>query len=184
MNQLKTKLADAYSAEKTSIDRIGLTEPLTKKETVGFEERGDFLKNLFNTHQSDFAEAIDNPRVGNAPISSQPTNEGYMSIGRIHLEPWRTIENIPSRVVQISEEIVVLECLVDSENKKYEERIFLSSLFKGIPLSEGKYLYLRFLERSNELKIQVHDDKNLISKDDFPSESLVEKYKDHRLFRK
>jgi len=102
---------------------------------------------------------------------------------KIILEAWRNIENISARLIEITDPHILLECLVDKEKGIYEERVFKPTLFKGFKLEIGKLFYLRFFERANEMKIQIHDDPDLTLQDDFPKISLAKKYKTSRLFK-
>jgi len=101
----------------------------------------------------------------------------------ILLEEWKNIENISARLIEITDPHIFLECLIDKEKGIYEERVFRPTLFKGFKLKIGMLFYLRFFQRANEMKIQIHDDPNLTLQDDFPKISLAKKYKNSRLFK-
>ena len=57
----------------------------------------------------------------------QITGDGIIS------DKWDKIENIESRIIEVSDQDVILECLVDYENKTFENRIFPKNLIEGIP---------------------------------------------------
>ncbi|MCY7362978.1 MAG: hypothetical protein LH629_13080 [Ignavibacteria bacterium] len=81
---------------------------------------------------------------------------------------WKILENVSSKVIGFDDETVFLECLVDKENKQYEEREFLILLFEGLELKVGKYFKLCTYRRMNQIMMEVIDNPKLILEDDFP----------------
>lgn len=100
------------------------------------------------------------------------------------LKNWKNIENFPGRVIEVNDEYVVLECLVDKENRIYEERIFKKSLFNNYNLKETEYFYLRLFERQNEMLFQIHNTPGLILESDFPKLDFVKEFSKSKLFKK
>lgn len=136
-------------------------------QSSSFLNKDIFLKNLFNSLENDSSQKT---RLNKFLLESQelPKNTSAQISDRVILKGWKNIENISARLIEISEEKVVLECLIDKENSLYEERSFRISLFENYKLEIGNLFYLRFFERPNEMKMEVHDDPYLSLKDDFP----------------
>lgn len=152
-------------------------------KATGFALRDELFKNLF-----DSVENVNPSRISSSesPIERQKQIDQISSPihDRIILSGWKTLENISARLIEFSSDQVVLECLIDKENRIYEERVFLPSLFNGYDLKIGNLFYLRFFERQNEIKLEIHDDPDLTSEDDFPKLDFVSEFKNSKLFKK
>ncbi len=96
---------------------------------------------------------------------------------------WKNFENVSARLVSYFDEEVVLECLIDRENSVFEERAFRSSLFEGFKLEVGEFFYLRFFERQNEERIEIHGG-DLVRKEDFAKTNFRDLISKSKLFDK
>ena len=103
--------------------------------------------------------------------------EPHISLSEgVVIHNWKNVQNISARLLASDDEKVLLECLVDRENKVYEEREFKLSLFKNMDLKIGKLFKLCFYERQHQQMIEVKDNPKLVSETDFPRTSFKEKY--------
>jgi hypothetical protein len=146
-----------------------------------FLERDSLLKGLLNPdeHKSPSFFQFEEFSEKQVSLTELPTT---VSSDKIILSGWKNVENISSRLIEKYDETVVLECLIDRESGIYEERIFRSSLFSEYNLCEGQLFYLRFFERKNEIKMEVHDGLGIVQETDFPKFNFVEKFKNSKLF--
>ena len=189
MNELYNQLIndvleyDSVNESKSliEIDELDLTEYV--HTSFNFNSRDELLKNLFNDIDNSVPNRIDIIENSSGNLNSQKDSATQIS-DRVVIQGWKNIENISARLIEFSEDQIVLECLIDKENKTYEERVFRPSLFVNYKLDIGNLFYLRFFERPNEIKMEVHDDPSLTSKDDFPKLEFVKEFKNSKLFRK
>ncbi len=154
---------------------VDLEKELIKKDLTSdyFKEKNAFLDNLFSPE----SQADANVKIEEQTKVS-PFYEGVL------LENWKNTENVSSRLIEYNDDSVILECLIDREQEIYEEREFVITLFEGYNVEVGSLFYLRFFERRNELKLEIHDDPGLTRADDFTSKNLTELFKQSRLFKK
>lgn len=174
--------ADSVNELKSLIEIENLGQSENVHESSGFNFRDELLKNLFDSLDNVTPQRIN---LTESPSENLPSKDTYAQISdRIILQGWKNIENISARLIESSSDQVVLECLIDKENRIYEERIFRPSLFNDYKLEVGNLFYLRFFERPNEIKMEIHDDPDLTFKDDFPKLDFVAEFKDSKLFSK
>ena len=138
--------------------------------STNFLEKHDFFENLLSTSLSS-----ENPFLTEAPATG---------VDSVILRGWKNIENVPARLIEKYDEIVVLECLIDKETRHYEEREFRLKLFDGYDLSIGALFYLRVFERPNEIRMEIHDDPRLVFESDFPKGDFARLFKESKLFKK
>jgi hypothetical protein len=169
-------------------DPINQTQTLDKIDLVGsdptyssthFIEKDNFLKALVNLQSPSNApfEEID---------KKIKETQGYPSSGSgfIGVQGWKNIENISARLIEVQDDAVILECLIDKELGVYEEREFRISLFAGYDLKIGNLFYLRFFDRQNETRMEIHNDPKLTFADDFPKKDFTKLFKTSKLFKK
>jgi hypothetical protein len=97
-------------------------------------------------------------------------NEGAFLTG------WKNTENRSARCIEIYDSSVLVECLIDKENKKYAEIEYNKSLFSGMELFVGKLLKICFFERLNQVMMEVIDNPHLIDQSDFPHIDLSKQF--------
>lgn len=102
---------------------------------------------------------------------------------RIIISNWKNVENISARLIEKFENTIVLECLMDRDQGIYEERLFPISLFEDYELEIGNYFFLRFFNRKNEIRLEIHNDPGLTLEEDFPKIDFVERFRKSRLFK-
>ena len=173
------ELIDSNSINETKaliqIENIeGEEDSLRSKK---FIEQIEFKRNLLNAYD----HKLPLTKLDEEKEASKEKLLEYSDV--VVIKGWKNVENISSRLIEHSDDTVVLECLIDREEGIYEEREFRSSLFIGYDLDIGNHFYLRIFERPNEIRIEIHDDPELTLKDDFPKLDFVEKYKKSRLFK-
>lgn len=146
-----------------------------------FDENKNFLWRMFNVQTSiptssnatEFADMLGSLKTPNTLGSDTVTLKG-----------WKNIENISARLIECYDDVVVLECLIEKELGVYEEREFRISLFTGYELKIGNLFFLRFFDRDNETKIEIHNDPKLTSIKDFPKMDFNNLFKQSKLFKK
>lgn len=168
---------------KSLIEFEGVHNTEAGYKSTDFKLREELFRDLFDSLENDIPDRIN---LSELPTEVQQISKdsSTQSYDKIILQGWKNIENISARLVEFSLDHVVLECLIDKENKIYEERIFRPSLFNNYKLVIGNLFYLRFFERQNEIRMEVHDDPDLTFRNDFPKLDFVSEFKDSKLFRK
>ncbi|MEA3448487.1 MAG: hypothetical protein U9Q98_08590 [Bacteroidota bacterium] len=130
-------------------------------------------------------ELFDFSKRGVYESEKQDVEQASLADSKILIRDWNNSENIHARLIEVTGTTVVLECLVDKENKIYEEREFDKDLFDGYEIKEGYFFLLRFYTRKNEMKLEVHDNKSGLVKDEhFKSINLYEAFKNNPIFKK
>jgi len=147
-----------------------------------WKQQGDLLNSIINTEEIKSSKSSNVEKITEIEELKQKTATAYRD--NIVLASWKNTDNFSARLIDFSEQHVIIECLVDKENGVYEERCFRSNIFENYELEIGKLFFLRFFERASEVKMQIHDDPDLTLKEDFPKLNLSEKYKNSRLFKK
>lgn len=141
----------------------------------------DFIGNVINPKISDFKLML--TQNIEESYKKQEQNQIIYS-DSIVLKGWKNVENISARLIEHFDDVVILECLIDKELKLYEEREFRSSLFEGYDLEIGNLFYLRFFDRQNETKMEIHNDPRLTFIEDFPKMNFTKLFKQSKLFKK
>jgi hypothetical protein len=173
-----------YTSGTISVDAgTKILEFLDEGDLFESSHRNTFLKQLFETESDTEILSDENLEEFSNELSASKHKQPILGVDRIVLSGWKNIENIPSRLLENHEKSVILECLIDRENRTYEEREFKKSLFEGYDLQIGNLFYLRVFERPNELKIEVHDSPGLTSSDDFPKLDFESLIRSSRLFK-
>lgn len=154
--------------EKENIFKNILTKE-TEKSPFEFETFRYFLKEEF---KKNLYEIADDKFTDSKPVEDKriSLSEGSFIIG------WKLVQTESARLTEFDEEKVVLECLIDKEEKIYEEKEFKATYFQGYTLQIGKLFKLCFYERPNQVMMEVKDNPNLISENDFPKNQFQEKY--------
>lgn len=92
---------------------------------------------------------------------------------------WRKRKNYYGRIVKLSKEYVEVDCLIDPQERIFEEREFIRLLFENITdLSVGKYVIIRMFLREGKSQITVNDADNLVNKKLFEDDSQFDDLKD------
>jgi hypothetical protein len=89
---------------------------------------------------------------------------------------------IPAKLLNIYDDIYLLECLIDSQNKIYEEREFNKSLFDGFPDKIGTIFILELTKLQNEERLKVFYEESYSEEDYFPKIDLDLYFKKSKLF--
>jgi hypothetical protein len=175
---------DTSGLSTTSESSSNLTIDKNKKDSFRssvFAEKDDFLTSLLNTQSPETpAPSLTNPKE---------VNETKIEVGhfgeakKITLGNWKNVENVSCRLIDKYDDVVVLECLIDKDAGIFEEREFRKSLFENYDLTIGNLFYLRFFDRANETRMEVHNDPNLISLGDFPKMDFKTLIASSKLFK-
>ncbi|NGP88985.1 hypothetical protein [Fodinibius halophilus] len=85
-------------------------------------------------------------------------------------ESWDTVKTFDARVIEINDPNVVLDCLIDRENKRFETRIFRLELFNNFEkLREGQYILIRQFTKPGKVSFTINDGEKLVNKEYFES---------------
>lgn len=123
----------------------------------------------------------------NAQMSPSPSKEAFKdyfisSFGN-EFTNWRNIENISSKIIEIGEEQIIVECLIDKETLHYQRRSLNKSLFKYIEdLSPGKLILIRVYEYPPETKFRIEDGTGIINDSDFQITGLFKNIHKAKMF--
>ena len=145
-----------------------------------FASKDAFTRSLFELKPSDSPFSPSDQLV-----ESSKYQVGVKLVGddALIFKRWKNVANISARLVEHNDQVIVLECLVDKENRIYEEREFRSSLFAGYELKLGSLFYLRFFDRENETRMEIHNDPNFTFLNDFPKKDFTSLFKESKLFK-
>jgi len=171
-------IPDIIETPSKDITLIHIEEPNSEYTSPNHREKDTSLKNLINPQNFDhnFSTKLDK-----ASLNNDWQNFGKDSIA---FTPWKNIENISTRIIEFYDNVVVLECLIDLEQGIYEEREFRASLFEGYDIKIGNHFLLRFFDRQNETRMEIHNDPNSISSKNFPKKDFKELFSNSKLFKK
>ena len=171
---------DIYDPNQEDLSRDTLIS-LVEKDFVStsFARRDELIRSLFKTESS-----VSEFNLANL---SEKTETGALGniVGSdiVYIEGWKNIANISARLIDFFDKVVVLECLIDKDQSIYEEREFTATIFEDFELAIGKIFLLRFFSRRKEIKMEVHDEPGLVSKDDFPEKDFRLLFKNSKLFK-
>ncbi len=140
-NYLPTFISDD---KYTLFEKLGL--PTISTGNSQYEKAETFLKNKLDTVQS---------------------NRYYFE--EVKFQQWKMVENISAKLLCINSNTVILECLIDKEEKIYEERELNISLFKNFELKIGGFFKLCLFERDNSMMMEVKDGSKLVLENEFPT---------------
>lgn len=172
----KLNITEYLDRDTDSSGDYGLMEESETYSSTNFNNKQEALRVLFHSkHLSTSADVIS--RLHNA--------EELATFGAdtVVLRGWKNVENISARLIEVYDDVVVLECLIDRDKGIYEEREFRASLFEGYNLIPGSLFYLRFFDRPNETRMEVHNDPKLSFKEDFPERDFKEIFSASKLFK-
>lgn len=135
--------------------------------------RAEWL-NFLTEYEPAHAKGLNFP-TGEGALEEEFTfqSEGYSRRDQFS-EDWDVRKNIQSRITDFSDEFVVLECLVDEDDRIFERSSFRRNIMEGVvPVEVGKYVLIRYFEKSGKCKYTFFDGDNIVN------ESLFESDKDY-----
>jgi len=109
-------------------------------------------------------------------VENQLITEIFKLKGFIVNEYWEKTININSRITKYNEDYIICECLVDKENRIFEQRSFPRYLFNHIEnLKSNPYVVLSIQSKVGSTRINVLKGANIVDKKAFEIESEWEK---------
>ncbi len=102
----------------------------------------------------------------------------------VKFQQWKMVENISAKLLYINANTVTLECLIDKEEKIYEERELKISLFKNFELKIGSFFKLCLFERDNGMMMEVKDGSKLVLENEFPTFDFYARFGSMKLSNK
>jgi hypothetical protein len=97
------------------------------------------------------------------------------------INAWDQFASFSSRLIKVTAEYVVLEMVIDSEQRVIEEREFDISMFEGLKLKEGGFFKVNCYKRPREQRMSIIDGSGMVNAEDFPNINFDE-YSDDDLF--
>lgn len=175
-----SEFLDSLEEKNSSLIRFKGFEENEGKVTATHRSKNDsFLDELFT-----LPVKSDTPTTLTKDVETIENNKNFIGSDAIYITNWKNVENIPAKLIEKFDEVVVLECLIDKEEGIYEEREFRSSLFEGYNLTIGNLFYIRYFERPNQARIEILNNPELTSAKDFPTINFDQIFKDSKLFKK
>lgn len=111
-------------------------------------------------------------------IEDKESNAWKISIGEgNYVTGWKLVSSVSARLLCFTEDTVMVECLIDREQRIYAELEFEKFLFEEFELLEGKLFKISTYERPRQKMIEVMDNPNLVSQSDFPKIDFVAEFK-------
>jgi hypothetical protein len=148
-------------------------------DQISFEENKEPLS---KTIRNDYSSAIDKKSI-NKTHKLLDHQDIFLGEGT-YITGWRNTENRSSRIIEIYDQSILLECLIDKERKEYAEIEYKKTMFQDMELYIGKFLKLCFYERANQVMMEVIDNSKLIDENDFPKVELSKEFKNLILKKK
>lgn len=112
------------------------------------------------------------------PIQEIKTNPSVISLNEgVSLISWKMVANISAKLLDFDDETLTVECLIDKENRIYEEYEYeISPLFQDLNLVVGMVFKISHFERPNQQMTQIRSKPELVAFDDFPTINFSEKF--------
>lgn len=171
---LSNRLISKSRGSSTRVSEKNFSSRTTSAKTYAIvAPTADSVENIGTTSTSD----IDIRQLHDLNDSPQPLTQFKLHEG-VHLSSWRLAANISSKVLAEDEEYVLLECLIDKEERLYEEREFSKTLFEGFNLKVGDLFKICIYKRQNQEMIEVKDGSLLVNEDDFPKVDFFGQFED------
>lgn len=168
------------TSTENSINLIHLRQSEEDFNSPFFSEKKNISKGFFNNHSSSESTIS----ISKFDVSEKLAKTfTALASETIFISGWKNVENISSRLIEIYENTVVLECLIDRELNIFEEREFRSSLFSEEDLALGNLFLLRVFDRQNESRLEIHTDPKLTLQKDFPNIDFPALFKKSKLFK-
>lgn len=95
---------------------------------------------------------------------------------------WINVGNLSGKILSISDDNVIVDCLIDSFPKRYQKRSIKKSLFKGIPLELGRLIMIRVFENPPESKFILEDGNGRVPETDFSTQHLFKNIEANKMF--
>lgn len=136
------------------------------------EEDKVSLKNTFNAAGEKLTAS---DKLLNSFFKKEVSSNGLFGLSEgVSLLSWQRVANISSKILYFDDDVVQIECLVDKENKLYEQKEFNRDFFVGLDLSIGYQFKLCFYKRNNQQMVEVMYDSQLVASDDFSSADFLD----------
>ncbi len=175
-----------------------LTELNRRVESTDIDLEDKTLnKLLFKSNQPQSLEVQLWKTYNENVIYSEYHSENKVNQGNDYLNPYRLVENISknkefilnekwnkismvsARVLKITNEFVVCECLINKEDSIYECRQFAKKFLEHISdLEENYYLLIKISEKEGSFRIDIYNGKGLSLEKDFQFKNDWDELKD------
>jgi len=102
------------------------------------------------------------------------------SVSELH--QWKQKDSYSARITEIYDKVVVLELVIDRDERITEEREFEIKYFEGLKIEIGNLFKVKRFERPNSQMIQVCDGNGIVNREDFPKVDFSQ-FKNKSLFK-
>jgi hypothetical protein len=100
------------------------------------------------------------------------------------IKTWKLIKTLSSRILEFDDEMVLVESLVDKENRIYAEQELDVTLFSEVNMKVGMYFKLCYYKRENKMMLEVVYSPGLVLESDFEKTNFKEMFSDLQLKKK
>lgn len=129
----------------------------SSKSTTSYLKTGEGKKNASKQKEYEF-QSQNSPSI----TTLGSTSDFVINAAGEFKEHWSSTEMIPAKLIEVSPNVVLLECLVDYEQKIYELREFRRSLLEGkIEFSTNAIILIKYFERPGKFVIEFEPGNNL-----------------------
>lgn len=173
LNKVRTEFDTPFSKEMLLTEVA--TKPTLTHKSLEDKNSSDLTEwNLERVSSRNTTVDLFEGKLGNI-------NQGFENV---QFQTWKMVANISSKVLHSDDNVVGLECLLDKEEKVFEEREFSRKLFKGFSVEPGSLFKVCLYERQNEERIEIKSGANgLVQSDEFPKTDFYSKFKNLTLQR-
>lgn len=114
-----------------------------------------FLENLYNIYEENTKQKISKPDP--SELSDYViTSEGVVN------ENWTSTVSLPSQIIEVNQDFVILECLIDYEKRILEKRKFKKSILEQkCRLILSNIILLKISEKPGKIQFEFEDAMNL-----------------------
>jgi hypothetical protein len=173
LSKVRTATDTPFSKE-IKLTEIATKPALTYKSFEVKDSENPIEWNLEKVSSTNMTFDLFESKLGNI-------KQGFESV---QFQTWQLVANISSNVLYADDNVVGLECLLDKEEKVFEEREFSRKLFNGFSVEPGTLFKVCLYERQNEERIEIKSGANgLVQAEDFPKMDFYSKFKNLTLQR-
>lgn len=135
----------------------------------GFQESWEReIEYTTESELGEFVEYLGSSIEDSSRLESLAKNEKPLFVGV--KDNWDEVRTFDARIIEIKDSSVVLDCLMDRENKHFETRIFNKRLFKNFnDLNEGQYILIRQFSKPGKITFTLNNGEKLVNKEYFES---------------
>ena len=155
-----------------ALDKEPITSPLTVQSLQ------DLNKSKFE-FEADFE--LQDPAKSQPVTAGIGPSDGTSLTQTFTLSAWHLVTSYPCRVLDKYNDTVLIEVVINKEDREVEEREVSSTYFHGLKTHKGAFLKLQTYKRPNSGMFLFISGEDIVNDDDFPKVDFTELMKDDRL---